>query len=136
MKIYSLRHFILLGLAVALGGCTVPDWKVDGRITRYTAIKRHTFEPDELTVPANTPFWLAIDGYDEKATLVVFSEALDIDRQAIRAHVHTSRWPESDAPVRTRLPVAALAPGRYEFTCECHGEPTTGIITVVPSAGS
>ena len=118
----------------ALAACTVPDWKIDGRITRYTSIVRHQFAPSQLTVPANTPFWLAIDGYDESTRLIVSSPDLKIPRQTIRSHVHSSQWPESDAPQRTRLPVDALQPGRYRFTCECHGKPATLVIDAVPAA--
>lgn len=130
------RHLALLSAALLLVGCSIPDWKIDGRITRYTTIDRHRFMPSELTVPANTPFWLAIDGYDDSSQLVIYSKDLGIGRQAIDAHVHTSQWAETDPPERTRLPVNPLPPGRYEFMCDCHGSLASGYITAVTPQGS
>jgi hypothetical protein len=86
--------------------------------------------------PANAPFWLAIDGYDEVNGLVIQSEDLGISRRTIRAHVHETRFPETDAPVRTRLPIKALAPGEYKITCDCHGNMVTGTVTAVPQQGA
>ena len=127
------RAGVMAVLAVVVGCGPPPDWKIDGRITRYTAIKRHQFKPAELSVPAYTPFWLAIDGYDEMTALIVSSDDLNIPRRRIPSHVHTTQWLETDAPVRTRIAVEALQPGRYEFTCECHGKPSTLIIRAIPS---
>ncbi|MBS0642005.1 MAG: cupredoxin domain-containing protein [Proteobacteria bacterium] len=121
----------MLAPTLMLAGCSIPDWKIDGRITRYTTIDDHKFKPSELTVPADTPFWLAIDGYDDMSRLIVFSKDLGIDRQKIDTHVHTSNWAETDPPERTRFPVKPLAPGRYEFTCDCHGDVVKGYITAI-----
>ncbi len=124
--------FGMMAALVALSGCAVPDWKISGRITRYTTIDDHRFKPDKLNVPANTPFWFAVDGVDEVNGLTVSSPDLNIPRRAIRAHVHDTQWLESHAPVRTRLGVDALQPGSYEFMCECHGKPATLTITAIP----
>ena len=125
--------FLAAATLIATAGCiSVPDWKTEGKVTRYVTIARHKFTPPKVVVPANAPFWLAIDGYDEVNGLVIQSEDLGIPRRTIRAHVHESRFPETDAPVRTRLPVKALAPGDYKITCDCHGKMVTGTVTAVP----
>ena len=134
-----MRHVLLalgtLAAVIALTGCAVPDWKIDGKVTRYTKIDDHKFQPDRLNVPANEPFWLAIDGDDEVyRSLVISSTDLNIPPRRIRAHVHQSQWPESDAPVRNRLPIDPLKPGEYELTCDCHGEPTTLLLNAIPTA--
>jgi hypothetical protein len=128
-----MRRALVVVLTLSAAACTVPDWKTEGRITRYTKIAKHRFDPAQLTVPADTPFWLAIDGYDDVTTLVISSKDLGIPRQRIRAHVHSTPRPETDPPERARLPVGALPPGRYEFMCECHGEPAIGVIVATSS---
>ncbi|MBN8906243.1 MAG: cupredoxin domain-containing protein [Rhodospirillales bacterium] len=131
--------YVLLALAaliaiVALTGCAVPDWKTDGKVTRYTKIEDHRFQPAQLNVPANEPFWLAIDGNDEVyRSLALSSTDLKIPPQTIRAHVHESRWPESDPPSRNRIPIDPLKPGQYEVICDCHGRPTTLLLNAVPT---
>ncbi|MBS0639857.1 MAG: cupredoxin domain-containing protein [Proteobacteria bacterium] len=143
-----MRHIILASSAlhvllvvvtlvsiVALTGCAAQDRKTDGKVTLYTKIDDHHFQPARLNVPANEPFWLAIDGEDEVyRSLVISSIDLNIPPKKIRAHVHESRWAEADAPVRNRIPIDPLKPGQYEVTCECHGTPTTLLLNAVPIA--
>lgn len=137
MTANSFPPTILLALALALGGCAVPDWKTDGKVIRYTKIDDHKFEPARLNVPANEPFWLAIDGNDDfYRSLVISSTDLNIAPQRIRSHVHETQWPESDAPVRNRIGIEPLKPGQYELTCACHGGPATLVLNAVPVAPS
>lgn len=78
-----------IAVLVLLSGCAVPDWKIDGRITRYFKIDNNRFEPAQIYVPANTPFTLAIDAYSDQTRVFVFSEDLGITAQNIPAYVNS-----------------------------------------------
>jgi len=121
---------LVITAVVAASGCAVPDWQIDGRITRYFKINHNRFEPVELHVPMDTPFTLAIDVYADGSRVFIVSKDLGIPAQNIRAYVHSMRWPDTNATVRTRILICALPLGRYTISTERYGITSIGVVDV------
>lgn len=123
-----MRRLALFVIIVLLSGCAVPDWKIDGRITRYVTIDHNTFEPAVIQVPANTPFTLAIDAYSYRNRIFFVSKDLEIQKRYIKAATHFRRLSYTDIPVRTRISVQGLQAGKYSISTRQNGVIAVGTV--------
>lgn len=126
-----IRRLILFLSMALLSGCAIPDWKIDGRITRYVTLDHNKFEPATIRVPANTPFTLAIDAYSYKDEVFFVSKDLGISERYINAATRFRRTSYVDIPVRTRIPVQGLQAGRYSIYTQQDGAIAVGTVKVV-----
>lgn len=114
---------LMLAVTLALGGCALFGIETG---YRSITIKNHQFQPVETRVPADTPFMLIVDGFDDR-DLAISAPDLGITLLRIPATQKDGNPITSDRILpnrRARLPLGPLKQGRYVISCPCHGHPS------------
>jgi hypothetical protein len=91
-----------------------------GEVTRYFMIGANHFDPDRVSIPADTPFELVLSAHDNH-DVVVSSPELGFSSLIIPA---TAPTPGGTRPepgfhaLQTRIQIRPLNPGTYRIQCE------------------
>ena len=117
----------IFAVTFALGGCALFGIETG---YRSITIKDHQLQPAEITVPAGKPFFLTVDGFDDK-DLAVSAPDLGINLLRIPATQESVSSITADRirpGQNARLPLGPLKPGRYIISCACHGDPSEAVL--------
>lgn len=123
------KKFVVCVSVLGLSACSALGYGDDFPV-RSTVISHRHFSPQEIHVSANTPFHLEFALTDTRRSPVQVSGAqLGFSSLTVPNTPKNAFLAQRLTPPRWRkvhIFVPGLAPGTYEFSCDCFGKPAKG----------